>query len=250
MIVKVTESYDEMSRAGAEIVANTIRRKADAVIGLATGSTPIGLYKELIRMHKEEGLSFDKVASFNLDEYVGLSRDHDQSYYYFMWENLFKHIDIDPGNIHVPNGKAPDVEEFCQWYEDRIVDFGGIDVQVLGIGSNGHIAFNEPGSSIGSRTRRTSLTESTIKDNSRLFKSVDEVPTEAITMGIGTVLDARELILLANGKGKAKAIKDTVEGAVSSMVPASGVQLHPKVTVIVEKESGSELTKVYQGFGD
>lgn len=250
MIVLVKDNYEAMSKAGAQIVARVIRSKQNAVIGLATGSTPIGLYKELIRLHKEEGLSFAKVTSFNLDEYVGLPKTHNQSYFYFMWENLFKHIDINLGNIHLPDGMAENVEDFCEWYENRMVEFGGIDVQVLGIGSNGHIAFNEPGSSLGSRTRRKSLTDNTIKDNARFFKSASEVPTEAITMGIGTVLEAREIILLANGKSKAEAVKATIEGPLTAMVPASAIQLHPASTVIVDKDAASGLTKVYKGFGD
>ncbi len=247
MLVLVKENYDDMSKEAAKIVAALVRRKPDCVLGLATGSTPLGLYKELIRMHKEEGLDFSKVTTFNLDEYVGLPPEHDQSYHYFMWENLFKHINIDPSRVHVPHGMADDVEEHCRWYEERIKKAGGIDLQVLGIGANGHIAFNEPGSSLGSRTRIKTLTEKTRQDNARFFKSIDEVPKYAITMGIGTIMEARQLLLLASGKNKAHAIKITVEGPITAMVPATIVQMHPKATIIVDKEAAAELTGKYEG---
>jgi len=247
MLVIVKEDYDEMSKEAAKIVAALVRKKPDCVLGLATGSTPIGLYKELIRMHKEEGLDFSKVTTFNLDEYVGLPPEHDQSYHYFMWENFFKHINIDPGKVHIPHGMADDIEEHCGWYEERIKKVGGIDLQVLGIGANGHIAFNEPGSSLGSRTRIKTLTEKTRQDNARFFKSIDEVPKYAITMGIGTIMEARQLLLLASGKNKAHAIKITVEGPITAMVPATIVQMHPKATIIVDKEAASELTGKYEG---
>ncbi len=247
MLVLVKDDYDQMSKEAAKIVAALVRRKPDCVLGLATGSTPLGLYKELIRMHKEEGLDFSKVTTFNLDEYVGLPPEHDQSYHYFMWENLFKHINIDPGRVHVPHGMADDVEEHCRWYEERIKKAGGIDLQVLGIGANGHIAFNEPGSSLGSRTRIKTLTEKTRQDNARFFKSIDEVPKYAITMGIGTIMEARQLLLLASGKNKAHAIKITVEGPITAMVPATIVQMHPKATIIVDKEAAAELTGKYEG---
>ena len=247
MLVLVKDDYDEMSKEAAKIVAALVRRKPDCVLGLATGSTPLGLYKELIRMHKEEGLDFSKVTTFNLDEYVGLPPEHDQSYHYFMWENLFKHINIDPSRVHVPHGMADDVEEHCRWYEERIKKAGGIDLQVLGIGANGHIAFNEPGSSLGSRTRIKTLTEKTRQDNARFFKSIDEVPKYAITMGIGTIMEARQLLLLASGKNKAHAIKITVEGPITAMVPATIVQMHPKATIIVDKEAAAELTGKYEG---
>lgn len=247
MLLRITDSYEAMSKEAAAIVADRIRRKPNLVLGLATGSTPLGLYKELIRMHKEEGLSFAKVTTFNLDEYVGLPRTHNQSYYYFMWENLFKHVDIDPRYIHVPDGMASDVEAHCEWYDNEIKKWGGIDLQILGIGANGHIAFNEPGSSLGSRTRIKTLTEQTIKDNARFFKSMDEVPRLAITMGIGTIMEAKEVILLANKASKADAIKAAVEGPITHMVPASIIQMHRKAYVIVDKEAASKLTHKFVG---
>lgn len=247
MLVIVKENYDEMSKEAAKIVAELVRKKPDCVLGLATGSTPLGLYKELIRLHKEEGLDFSKVTTFNLDEYVGLRPEHPQSYHYFMWENFFKHINIDPRYVHIPHGMADDIEEHCRWYEEKIKQAGGIDLQILGIGANGHIAFNEPGSSLGSRTRIKTLTEKTRQDNARFFRSIDEVPKYAITMGIGTIMEARHLLLLASGKNKAHAIKITVEGPITAMVPATIVQMHPKATIIVDKEAASELTGKYEG---
>jgi len=245
MEVVVKDNYEEMSKLGAQIIADVIRKKPRAVIGLATGSTPLGTYKELIRMHKEEGLDFSQVVTFNLDEYVGLPEDNEQSYHYFMWENLFKHINIVPANVHIPDGNAKDLEKACAEYEMEIDDHGGIDVQLLGIGANGHIAFNEPGSSLGSRTRIKTLDERTRRDNARFFSSIDEVPKYCVTMGIGTIFEARKLILLANGANKAEAIQATVEGPITASVPASAVQMHPDVIVIVEKEAASKLTRKY-----
>lgn len=247
MLVIVKENYDQMSAEAAKQVASLVRKKPDCVIGFATGSTPLGLYKELIRMHKNEGLDFSKVTSFNLDEYVAVPPSHDQSYHYFMWENLFKHININPSNVHIPMGMAEDIEAFCDWYEQKIVEHGGIDLQILGIGGNGHIAFNEPGSSLGSRTRIKTLKEKTIKDNARFFSSIDEVPKYAITMGVGTIMEARRLLLLANGKGKADAIKATVEGSVMAKYPATIVQLHRYATVIVDKDAASKLEGEFSG---
>ena len=195
MEVVVKESYEEMSKLSAELIAEVIRHKPRVVLGLATGSTPLGTYKELIRLHKQEGLDFSRVITFNLDEYVGLAHEHPQSYHYFMSENLFKHININAKNVHIPDGTAKDIPRFCRWYEEQIVKIGGLDLQLLGIGSNGHIAFNEPGSSLGSRTSVTTLDDKTRQDNARFFKNMDEVPRYAITMGIGTIMDTRQLIL-------------------------------------------------------
>jgi glucosamine-6-phosphate deaminase len=245
MLVIVKENYDQMSKEAAKIVADRLRKKPNLVLGLATGSTPLGIYKELIRMHKEEGLDFSKVTTFNLDEYIGLPPEHDQSYHYFMWENLFKHINIEPRFIHIPMGMAKDVDAFCEWYEQRIKEFGGIDLQILGIGGNGHIAFNEPGSSLGSRTRIKTLTGTTRMDNARFFKTSAEVPKYAITMGVGTIMDAKEIILLANKAGKADAIKAAVEGPITAMCPASIIQLHQTAFVIVDKDASTELTGLY-----
>ncbi len=241
MEVVIYRTYEEISMASAAVVADVINSKPNMVLGLATGSTPLGLYTELIRMHKEEGLDFSHVSTFNLDEYVGLSPDHPQSYHYFMHENLFKHINIEPQNVHVPSGTTSNYHAFCQWYENRIEECGGIDLQVLGIGSDGHIAFNEPGSSLGSRTRIKTLSKETIDDNARFFDKREDVPIYAITMGVGTVLEARKLILLANGANKAKAITDAIENPVSSMCTASALQLHPDSTLFLDTDAASQL---------
>ena len=241
MEVFVYEKYEEISQASARVVADIINSKPNTVLGLATGSTPLGLYKELARMHKEEGLDFSHVTTFNLDEYVGVRPGHPQSYHYFMHENLFKHINIEPQNIHVPSGTTNNYKAFCQWYEERIEQCGGIDVQVLGIGSDGHIAFNEPGSSLGSRTRIKTLSKETIDDNSRFFEKKEDVPIYAITMGVGTVLEARKVILLANGANKAQAIADAIEGPVSCMCTASVLQLHPDSSLFLDNDAASTL---------
>lgn len=245
MEVIIKEAPEDMSKLSAELIAEVVRRKPRAVLGLATGSTPLGTYKELIRLHKEEGLDFSRVVTFNLDEYVGLAHEHPQSYHYFMWENLFKHININAKNVHIPDGTAKDIPAFCRWYEEQIVKAGGLDLQLLGIGGNGHIAFNEPGSSLGSRTRVKTLDEKTRQDNARFFRNMNEVPKYAITMGIGTIMDARQLILLAAGSGKAEAIAKTCEGPITAIVPATIVQLHPKATIIVDKAASTKLSREY-----
>ena len=216
-----------MSLAAAKLVADVLNAKPNAVLGMATGSTPLGVYQELVRMHREEGLDFAQVTTFNLDEYVGVQRQHPQSYHYFMHENFFRHVNVAPGNIYIPSGTTSNYRSFCEWYEQRIKDCGGIDVQILGIGSDGHIAFNEPGSSLSSRTRLKTLAKSTIDDNARFFERPSDVPIYAITMGVGTILEARQLVLLATGANKAQAVAAMVEGPVTSMTTASALQLHP-----------------------
>jgi glucosamine-6-phosphate deaminase len=245
MLVLIRDDYDAMSKEAALQVAHLIRRKPDCVIGFATGSSPLGLYKELIRMHQNEGLDFSKLVSFNLDEYIGLPPTHDQSYHYFMWENLFKHVNINPTNVHIPMGMAEDIEAFCDWYEERIESFGGIDLQILGVGGNGHIAFNEPGSSLGSRTRIKTLTVKTREDNARFFDSMEDVPRFAITMGVGTIMEARKLVLVANGPGKADAVHAMVEGPITARVPASVIQMHQYATLVLDKAAASKLENEY-----
>ena len=195
MRVIVESSPEQVARVAATFVAALVRKKPTCVLGLATGSTPLGLYRELIRLHREEGLDFSRVTSFNLDEYVGLAPSHPQSYRYFMQHNFFQHINIDQRNTHVPDGRALDFEAHTEQYERRIKDEGGIDLQVLGIGSDGHIAFNEPGSSLGSRTRLKTLTSETVRDNARFFSDAAEVPRLAVTMGVGTILESRRCLL-------------------------------------------------------
>ena len=245
MEVIITRDYNEMSLKAAAIIAEQIKKKPDTVLGLATGSTPIGTYKELIRLHKEEGLDFSKVTTFNLDEYLGLSSLHKESYNYFMWKNLFKHININHENVYIPKGDVQDAEDFCHWYEEKIKEFGGIDLQLLGIGSDGHIAFNEPGSSLMSRTRVKTLDEQTIRDNSRFFrKEEEEVPRFAITMGVGTILEAKKILLIANGVNKADACAKFIEGHVTSQITASALQLHQHVTVVLDEEAASKLKRI------
>ncbi len=194
---------------------------------------------------RRKGLDFSQVVTFNLDEYVGLPKDHPQSYHYFMHENLFKHINIPPQNIHIPAGTTSNYAAFCRWYEERIKQCGGIDLQILGIGADGHIAFNEPGSSLGSRTRIKTLARQTIEDNARFFGGrVEDVPIYAITMGVGTILEARKIFLLANGRNKAKAVAAAIEGPISSMITASALQLHPDVTFFLDEEAASELKMI------
>jgi glucosamine-6-phosphate deaminase len=252
MEVIINADYDQMSKAAAQMVAEVVNNKPNAVLGLATGSTPLGLYGELIRMHRDEGLDFSQVRTFNLDEYVGLPANHDQSYHYFMHENLLKHINVSRDNVHIPSGTTHNYQAFCQWYEQRIIECGGIDIQILGIGSDGHIAFNEPGSSLASRTRLKTLAEQTIDDNARFFQQREDVPIYAITMGVGTILEAKELILLANGVNKAPALAAAVEGPVTSMITASALQLHPSATVFVDEGAAGNLKmrQYYQWIQD
>ena len=242
MEVIICPTYAQMSHAAALVVADLLNTKPDAVLGMATGSTPLGLYQALVRLHKEEGLDFSQATTFNLDEYVGLTPAHPQSYHHFMDENFFSQVNIPKQNVYIPSGNTSNYKSFCQWYETRIKDCGGIDLQILGIGSDGHIAFNEPGSSLTSRTRLKTLAKSTIDDNARFFKSRDEVPVYAITMGVGTILEARKLLLLASGKGKADAVARAVEGPVTAMITASALQLHPDAMVFLDHDAASKLT--------
>ena len=237
-----------MARRAAEIVAQLVRRKPRCVLGLATGSTPKGTYDELIRMHREEELDFSQVVTFNLDEYVGLGPDHPQSYRHFMQQSLFDHVNIHPGNTHIPDGMASDFETYCEHYERQIREVGGIDLQILGIGTDGHIAFNEPGSSLGSRTRLKTLARETIRDNARYFGGEDLVPRLAVTVGVGTILESRRCMLLAIGPSKAWAIRQTVEGPVTAQVTASALQLHREVIVLVDEEAAGQLQRrMYYG---
>lgn len=230
-----------MSKAAAQVIAGVLNEKPNAVLGMATGSTPLGVYQELVKMHKAGELDFHQVTTFNLDEYVGLPKSNSQSYHYFMHENFFKHVNIAPGNIYIPSGTTKNYRAFCAWYEKRIEECGGIDVQILGIGSDGHIAFNEPGSSLSSRTRLKTLAEPTIQDNARFFDRKEDVPIYAITMGVGTILEARTLVLLANGKNKASAVAQMVEGPVTSMITASALQLHPSAKVFLDEDAAGQL---------
>lgn len=243
MEVIILPDAESVGKEAASQIAALIRRKPNAVLGLATGSTPIPCYRELIRLHKEEGLDFSHVTTFNLDEYYPIDPRHPTSYRYFMDEHLFNHINIDKSRTFIPYGLTPDPFEHCRWYEEQIKAVGGIDLQILGIGHNGHIAFNEPGSSLASRTRVKTLTPETIQANARFFDRVEDVPRYAITMGIGTILEARKIILLATGENKADAVARAIEGPVTSMCPASALQLHPRVTFLLDEAAASKLQR-------
>jgi glucosamine-6-phosphate deaminase len=241
MEVLIRDSAETGCILGAKIIATVVREKPDAVLGLATGRTPLRLYQELIRLHKTEGLNFSRVTTFNLDEYVGLPAEHPQSYRFFMQENLFRHINIDVKRTHVPNGIAADLHAECRAYEEKIIAAGGIDLQLLGLGRNGHIGFNEPTGSLRSRTWVKILSEQTLRDNSEVFGSVQAMPKHALTMGIGTILDARRCLLLAFGPAKTRAVERMIEGPLSAICPGSALQLHPRATVIIDEGSAAGL---------
>ncbi len=240
MKVIVTNDYHEMSKVAAEIVSHVVLDNPNAVLGLATGSSPIGLYNNLIEMYEAGLLSFANVSTVNLDEYVGLNKDHPQSYAYFMRNILFDHIDIDLNNTHIPCGSADNLEQQCRQYNELLASLKQ-DIQVLGIGSNGHIGFNEPGTPFDSVTHIVQLADSTIKDNSRLFNSIDEVPTKAITMGISNIMNARKIIVIANGTNKADAVYKMVQGEISENCPASVLQKHPDVVLVCDTLAAAKL---------
>ncbi|MCQ2389006.1 MAG: glucosamine-6-phosphate deaminase [Kiritimatiellae bacterium] len=241
MEVVICKTKEEASRKAADMIAALVKENPKCVLGLATGSTPVPMYQELAKDVKAKKISFKQVKSWNLDEYYGLPGTHDQSYRYFMNANLFDHIDIKKANTHVLNGLAKDWKKECKAYEAQIKKAGGIDLQVLGIGSDGHIAFNEPGSSLASRTRLVSLTDQTIKDNARFFKKAADVPKFALSMGVGTICEAKKVILLAFGKNKADAVKAAVEGGVSQFCTASALQMHQDAWFFCDEEAASKL---------
>lgn len=242
MKLYIEKDYEQMSKLAAKLIADKVHSKENCVLGLATGSTPIGTYKELIKQYQAGTLSFAKVKTVNLDEYYGLEPEHEQSYAYFMRDNLFNHIDLPQDAFRLPSGTAKNIEEECKDYEKHIEALGGVDLQLLGIGHNGHIGFNEPAASFALYTHQTYLDERTIEANTRFFASKDEVPTQAITMGIGTIMKAGEIILLASGKDKADIIQRLLEGdTVNPMLPASILKLHPHVHVIVDEAAASLL---------
>lgn len=243
MEVIIQPDQQAASSLAARYVARRLGEKPGLVLGLATGSTPLGLYQELVRLHREGVVSFQGVTTFNLDEYIGLPPDHACSYRRFMQESLFDQVDIKPERTHVPDGLAADVPAHCREYERSIVEAGGIDLQIVGIGSDGHIGFNEPTSSLASRTRIKTLTQNTIRDNARFFDSPDEVPRHCITMGVGTIMDAREVLFLAFGEAKAGIVAETLEGPITTMVPASVLQMHPVVKVFLDEAAASRLKK-------
>lgn len=243
MRVIIEKVAEQAELRAARILADLVRRKPQAVLGLATGSTPINVYRELIRQHQEDGLDFSRITTFNLDEYVGLGPKHPQSFRHFMQAHLFDEINIDSSKTYVPDGRALDFESHCRQYEQRIVEAGGIELQLLGIGVDGHIAFNEPGSSLGSRTRLKTLASETIRQNAKFFQNDEQVPRLALTMGVGTILESRRCLLLATGVHKASAVRSMIEGPVTAQITASALQLHREVIVIVDEEAGSWLER-------
>lgn len=238
-VIKV-KNYEEMSEEALKVVLEVVKGNEGSVLGLATGSTPLGLYAKMAQDHKENGTSYAECRAVNLDEYVGLDASSYQSYVYFMRENLFKHIDIKLENTHIPNGKAPDKNAECARYNALLGELRQ-DIQVLGIGSNGHIAFNEPGTAFDSVTHIVDLAESTIKDNSRLFNSIDEVPRQAFTMGLSNIMNSKRILILANGEGKANAIRELVHGEIREEVPATILRNHPDCILICDEAAGKYI---------
>ncbi len=243
MEVIIKDNYDLICEEAVGLIHQRWKAKNGLVLGLATGRSPRGVYSRLTGLYKKGEMDFCKVVTFNLDEYLGLRKNHPQSFAYYMDEHLFRHVNIDRKNIHRLSGRPEDVESHCRDYEEAIRAAGGIDIQILGIGRNGHIGFNEPGSSLASRTRIKTLTQSPLEANAPLFKSKEEVPRYSLTMGIGTILDARMLVLLASGRDKAEAIARTVEGPVTASVPGSALQLHRTAKVIIDHEAAGLLQR-------
>lgn len=238
-----TKDYAEMCKHASRLFAAQITLNPNTVLGLATGSTPVGMYAELVQMYKEGRLDFSQVKTVNLDEYVGISGENDQSYRYFMNHQLFDHVNICKENTYVPNGLAENISEECTRYEALLQDLGGVDMQLLGIGINGHIGFNEPCDHFPEFTSMVNLTESTIQANARFFQSMDEVPKTAVSMGIGTIMKAKKIVLVANGENKAQIIYDTVYGPITPKVPASVLRLHPDVTIFVDDAAYQVIAK-------
>ncbi|MEC9489635.1 MAG: glucosamine-6-phosphate deaminase [Halanaerobiales bacterium] len=243
MRIIVENDYQAMSKKAALMVASQVTLKPDSNLGLATGGTPLGMYDNLIEMYRNDKIDFSEVQTFNLDEYCGLKADHPNSYHHYMFENLFDEINIEKENIHIPDGAAEDYRQECREYEKSIKEARGIDLQILGIGSNGHIGFNEPAENLNVSTEIVDLTEETIEANSRYFKSKDKVPRKAISMGMATILKADRIVLLASGENKAEAIKKTVSGKISTQVPATLLQTHPEITILLDQKAASLINK-------
>lgn len=238
MKVFIVDNYEQMSQKGAEIIADVVKSNVSPVLGLATGSTPIGTYEKLAEMNRAGEISFKNVRTVNLDEYVGLDKNSDQSYVYFMSENLFDKIDIDKNNTNLPSGIAEDFDEECKRYSS-LLEANRQDIQLLGLGSNGHVGFNEPGTSFDSMTHIVDLTESTIRDNSRLFSNIEEVPRQAITMGISEIMKSKKVLVLASGRNKANAVYQMIKGEISENCPATVLQNHPDCIVVVDKDAAA-----------
>lgn len=242
MKIIVVENYDELSKEAFKVMKDVVTSKTDVVLGLATGSSPIGLYKHMIEDHRNNGTDYSNAKTFNLDEYVGLKKSHEQSYYSFMHDNLFYGLNIPAENIHIPLGDTEDLEKSCLDY-DSLIDQEVVDIQVLGIGANGHIGFNEPGTSFDSKTHIVTLAEKTRIDNTRFFNDISEVPTEAITMGISTIMKAKKILLVASGSNKKEAVQRMVEGEIGEDCPATILQKHNDVVVILDREAASLLKR-------
>jgi glucosamine-6-phosphate deaminase len=242
MLLILKPNSEDLGREAARVVGNAVRRNPVLRLGLATGNTTLGMYRELIRLHRQEQLDFSRVLTFNLDEYLGLPASHPHSFHHFMQQNFFAHVNVASENMHIPDGAITgNYQEYCASYEDAIRAAGGIDLQVLGIGRNGHVGFNEPTSSLGSRTRLKVLSKETIEDNRKFFSAGEKIPQCAITMGIGTILEAKRILLLASGSSKAAAIAKAIEGPLTASVTASALQLHSDVTFIVDRDAGAQL---------
>ena len=239
----VVRSYEEMSMKAAEVIANQMKEKEDSVLGLATGSTPEGMYAELVKMYENKEIDLSKITTFNVDEYYGLDPQNDQSYNYFMNKHLLGKVNVNKDKTNIPAGITEDVETTARDYDKKIADHGGIDIQVLGIGVNGHIGFNEPGPYFVGQTHKVDLSEETIEANSRFFENAEEVPKQAITMGMMSILQAKKILLLANGQGKADAIYNSLQGPITPQVPASILQLHKDLVVIVDEDAASKLKR-------
>lgn len=241
MRIYSAKNYDDMSRQAANIISAQVILKPDSVLGLATGSTPIGAYRQLVEWHNKGDLDFSEVTTVNLDEYRGLAKDNDQSYYYFMYEHLFNHVNIQKGRSFLPDGAEPDSEKACRDYDETIRRAGGIDLQLLGLGNNGHIGFNEPADHFPKQTHCVDLTPSTIEANKRFFERAEDVPRQAYTMGIGTIMSAKKILLLVSGAGKAKILRDALRGPVTPEVPASILQFHKNLFVVADEAALSEM---------
>jgi len=237
----ILRDYQSLSEYAAGVIAEIVRANPAAVLGLATGSTPLGLYRELVRLAQQGRIDFSKVTTFNLDEYYPIKKEDPQSYYFYMRRNFWEPAGIHPGRAHIPDGDPKDAAAECRRYEREIRRAGGIDLQILGIGVNGHIGFNEPAEKLQAETHLVQLSEETIAANSRFFEKAEDVPRQALTMGMGTIMKARRILLLASGSNKAGAIRDTVRGPITTLVPASLLQLHPRAMVMVDREAGRYL---------
>jgi glucosamine-6-phosphate deaminase len=249
MKVVAVKNFDEMSQYAAAIISHQVKEKPNSVLGLATGGTVVGTYKELIKDHEQNKTSYENIHTVNLDEYLGIEKNHPNSYHHFMMENLFSQININQDNIHIPNGLAKDYEQESKAYEKVISDLGGVDLQLLGIGVNGHIGFNEPGTPFNSETHVVELEESTRQANLRFFNSIDEVPTHAITMGISTIMKSKKVLLLVSGKTKAEILEKVINEEINETIPATVLKNHPDVTIIADEEALSLVDdEVKRGF--